>query len=245
MTLADLISKLDRKERINNMIDLRLGDCVEIMSTMEDKSVDLILCDPPYGLNYEYNSYNDSLENLIYLVNRFMPEATRISKRLVTFCGVQNVWIYPQADWIMSYSWDTTAKYGAFGYNQWQPILLYGKDIKGFGSINDILKSDSIKYSGGSGIGFLADYKDKKHPCPKPLNIMEYLVRRFSDENEIVLDCFMGSGTTGVACIKLNRNFIGIEKDEIYFKIAQKRINDIKNVKTEQTNQLNKIESYF
>lgn len=63
------------------------------------------------------------------------------------------------------------------------------------------------------------------HPTQKPLDLMEYLVKTFSNENDVVLDFTMGSGTTGVACKKLNRSFIGIEKDEKYFKIAEKRIN--------------------
>ena len=63
------------------------------------------------------------------------------------------------------------------------------------------------------------------HPTQKPLELMELLVKTFSDENDIILDPFMGSGTTGVACKNLNRNFIGIEKDEKYFNIAKDRIN--------------------
>lgn len=62
------------------------------------------------------------------------------------------------------------------------------------------------------------------HPTQKPLDLMEYLVRTYSNENEVVLDFTMGSGTTGVACKNLNRNFIGIEKDKKYFDIAKKRI---------------------
>jgi len=63
------------------------------------------------------------------------------------------------------------------------------------------------------------------HPCVKPISVMSWLVRLVSKEGDIVLDPFMGSGTTGVACKNLNRNFIGIEKEEKYFKIAEKRIN--------------------
>jgi len=62
------------------------------------------------------------------------------------------------------------------------------------------------------------------HPTQKPTKLMEYLINTYSNENEIVFDGFMGSGTTGVACINTNRNFIGIEKDDNYFKIAKERI---------------------
>ena len=68
------------------------------------------------------------------------------------------------------------------------------------------------------------DEKRGLHPTQKPVALMEYLIKTYTNENDIVLDCFMGSGTTGVACKNLNRKFIGIEKDETYFKIAQDRI---------------------
>jgi site-specific DNA-methyltransferase (adenine-specific) len=63
-----------------------------------------------------------------------------------------------------------------------------------------------------------------KHPTQKPIELMEYLIKTYTNENERVLDFTMGSGTTGVACINTNRNFIGIEKEEKYYKIAQERI---------------------
>jgi len=66
------------------------------------------------------------------------------------------------------------------------------------------------------------------HSCQKPINILERLIRTHSNEDAIVLDCFMGSGSTGVACVNTNRNFIGIELDENYYKIAQERINETK-----------------
>ena len=72
-------------------------------------------------------------------------------------------------------------------------------------------------------ISFAKD-KERLHPTQKPVALMEYLIKTYTVEGETVLDCFMGSGTTGVACKNLNRNFIGIEKDETYFKIAQDRI---------------------
>ena len=66
---------------------------------------------------------------------------------------------------------------------------------------------------------------NKQHPTQKPVDLMEYLIKTYTKENETVLDFTMGSGTTGVAAKNLNRNFIGIEQDEKYFKIANERIN--------------------
>ena len=66
--------------------------------------------------------------------------------------------------------------------------------------------------------------KDKKHPTQKPVALLEYLIKTYTNENELVLDNCMGSGSTGVACVNTNRNFIGIELDEQYFQIAKERI---------------------
>ena len=68
--------------------------------------------------------------------------------------------------------------------------------------------------------------RGKVHPTQKPITLAEYLIKTYTNENETVLDNCMGSGTTGVACVNLNRDFIGIEKDPEYFKIAEKRINE-------------------
>ena len=200
------------------------GDCLDVMRTLPDKSIDVAITDPPYGIGYDYEGYDDTQENLLHITQNIFPEILRVCERVVTFCGVQNIWLYPQADWIMSYSWNTTAKYGKYGYNQWQPVLLYGKDVKGFGSVNGVLKSDSMKFSGGAGIGFLSDFRDKKHPCPKPLNVMEILINRFSNIGDTVLDPFAGSGTTAIACLNTNRNYILIEKEKEYINIINKRI---------------------
>ena len=78
----------------------------------------------------------------------------------------------------------------------------------------------------------------KLHPTQKPVALMEYLIKTYTNENELVLDFTMGSGTTGVACKNLNRNFIGIELDESYFKIAEDRISEAE-IKTEQTKKTN------
>jgi site-specific DNA-methyltransferase (adenine-specific) len=80
-------------------------------------------------------------------------------------------------------------------------------------------KFSDIYFSNPSGAGHL-------HPTQKPVALMEYLIKTYTNKNEVVLDFTMGSGTTGVACVNTNRNFIGIEMDDKYFEIAQKRIND-------------------
>ena len=205
-------------EMINQVIQ---GDCLEIMKKIPDNSIDLILTDLPYGIGYKYIDYDDTQENLINLINKLMPQLFRVSQRIAIFCGVQNIWLYPKGDWIISWNWKGTNTFGKYGYNQWQPVIMYGKDIKGFGSINHILKSDSIKYEGGNCDEIK---KFENHPCPKNLGIMKRLINRLSNQNNLILDPFLGSGTTAVAAKELGRRFIGIEISEKYCATARQRL---------------------
>ena len=78
-------------------------------------------------------------------------------------------------------------------------------------------------------VGLWEANKGKKHPTQKPVSLLKYLIKTYTKENETVLDFTMGSGSTGVACIKTNRNFIGIEKEKEYYEIAKQRIKEAKN----------------
>jgi DNA modification methylase len=210
-----------RKEVIGNAT-LYLGDCLEILPTLP--KVDAVITDPPYGLNFPYLSFNDTRENLAALVNRFMPAASGVAVRVVVLPGITQVALYPNADWLGCVTWNTTGSFGAYGYTQWMPVLLYGPDVPGFGRTSSgETKADVIRISGGGGVGFArSDDEKSNHPCPKPENVMRRLVARYSDAD--VIDPFMGSGTTGVACANLGRAFIGIEIEPKYFDIACERI---------------------
>lgn len=210
---------------INELINkITCADCMDILKELPDKCIDLVLTDPPYGIGFEYNSYQDTKENLIELVNNFVPECIRVSKRVAIFTGITNAHIYPSPDWMMCYKWNTTGTFGFYGYNQWQPILLYGKDIKGFGNVNGIIKSDVMDFSGNGGVGFRRGNEKEIHPCPKPKNVIERFLERLSNENDLVLDCFSGSGTTAIACHNLKRRFICIERDEEYYQKSCERL---------------------
>ena len=80
---------------------------------------------------------------------------------------------------------------------------------------------------GTSNILKIPNIKNKLHPTEKPIELMKILIENSSNKNDIVLDCFMGSGSTGVACIETGRKFIGVEIDEKYFNIAKQRLKDI------------------
>jgi len=202
---------------------LALGDCREVLPGLS--GVDAVVTDPPYGIGFEYYSYDDNRANLRALIASFVPACRSIAKRVVITPGQTQVWLYPEADWIASVQWDTTGSFGRCGYTQWMPVILYGNDVPGFGrTASGMLKSDVLTFSGGAGVGFQRDAEEKKHTCPKPLNVMEAIVSRFSDPADTVLDPFLGSGTTGVACARLGRKFIGCEIEPKYFDIACRRI---------------------
>jgi len=194
------------------------------MKGLPDNSVDSVVTDPPYGLGYPYRSYDDTPENLSVLVGSFVLMCRRIASRVVLFPGVHNIWEYPKADWVVSWSWRSTNHFGKCGYSMWQPILIYGDDVDGFGSVNGVLKCDSIHFPDGNGIGFLSE-KRADHPCPKPERVMRHVVKRFGGiDSPVILDPFCGSGTTGVAALQEGCRFIGIEIDEGYADIARRRI---------------------
>lgn len=209
------------------MNEIIQGDCLQVMRTFPDKSFDLVLTDPPYGIGFEYISYDDTRENLKSLIGGFMPEAVRVAERVAVLCGITQVSLYPEPDWIMCISWNTTGSFGKYGYTQWMPCLLYGKDVKGFGNVNGITKTDLIRINGGGGVGFARDETEKEHTCPKPLNLMKILVNRLSERGDKVLDPFLGSGTTAVAAKTLGRNYVGIEISEDYCKIARERLKSV------------------
>ena len=193
------------------------GDCLEVMKGIPDKSVDLVLTDPPYGLNINYEIYDDSPEKLKPFIDKFMPELLRIGKKVVLTCGVVNIQKYPAPYWTMVWTYKTTNTTGKWGFNQWQPILCYGKDPyleNCMGRQSDIL--DSTEYLRKT---------TEIHPCEKPMQTWKKLLARCSvKETDIVLDPFLGSGTTAVACKQMNRKYIGIEINPKYCEIAERRL---------------------
>ena len=191
---------------------LYLGDCLGILPII--KNIDAVVTDPPYGLNKNYNCFEDTERNVIELGRLWLPIAREISERVVFTSGVLGQWFYPKPDWVMAWVYKATGNRGKWGFSNWQPILCYGSDpyLKaGKGARMDILECT---------LGGIAKIP---HPCPKPLEFIRRIIERVTISGT-VLDPFMGSGTTGVAALNLGRKFIGIEKDPEYFEIACKRI---------------------
>jgi len=193
-------------------------DCLETMKRMEDKSVDLTLTDYPYGIDENYDIFQDSKENVKSLINKTMPEILRISKRVLLTCATRQITWYPESNWILA--WVVSAGNGMnpWGFTCWQPILAYGKDPyleNRLGSRPDIIQH-------------IESSEKNRHPCPKPINFWSKLLLRGSvKETDLIYDPFLGSGTTAVAAINLKRNWIGSEISPEYCKIANERINNL------------------
>ena len=191
---------------------LYLGDCLDVMPTLG--KVDAVVTDPPYGVGFKYKTHDDT--NIGYsdwclLWKHDLDELT--DGPIAISCGMVNIQDWAKPTWILC--WHKPASMGrcAVGFNNWEPVLIYGKPRNG--QIADVFKAIIIP-----------DKSINGHPCPKPLGWGLALVERISKPTDTILDPFMGSGTTGVACVKLGRKFIGIELDEGYFDIACKRIAD-------------------
>ena len=196
------------------MIEIIQGDCLEVMKTFDDNQFDLVLTDPPYGLDIEYDTYIDTRANLGRLVRGAESEIKRVSNLSAVFCGVNNIGVYDLFEWVGCWFYGTTGNFGKFGYNSWQPFLLYGENNNRFGQ-------DTIKYS-------KMEKRCDGHPCSKPVGLMVKLIERFTKIGDTVLDPFLGSGTTAVACERMGRNCVGIEISEEYCEIARKRVQEEK-----------------
>lgn len=227
------------------MIDLRLGDCIEEMRKIPDKSIDLIVTDPPYKITSRgssgtmggYWKSDIAKKGRIFKNNNisckeYLPEFYRILKEK-TICYVMcnntnlqemmNVGVESGFSFVKCLIWEKGNKIcGRYYMNCFEYIILFRKG--GDRTINDCGTPDILKVP----IKKLKDENGKNlHDTEKPVELMEILVKNSSNENEIVLDPFMGIGSTGVACKNLGRNFIGIEIDEKYFKIAKERIDKL------------------
>lgn len=191
------------------------GDCVEIMKGFPDLYFDLCLTDFPYGIGEEYESFNDSPENLKNLVDSAMPEILRVSKRALITCGLSHMNLYPKPTWVLCWLIPGATSTGPWGFIDWSPILAYGKCP--FLSAGKGRRSTFINYN---------EIAEKNgHPCPKPLTFWKHLLNRGSiEKTDLILDPFMGSGTTAIASMHLERNFVGIELEKKYIDIAQQRI---------------------
>lgn len=191
----------------------KIGDCLELMQEYQDDYFDLILTDPPYGVNLEYNLYDDTEENWYELMNKFIPEAQRVAKMVVfPSCQIKRMkWFYTNypPDWLIAWYKGSPGTTGYLGFNDWEPMVVYGK-VKGI-SMHDHFYCKPQRFDIG-------------HPCPKPIGWATWIIERATKEGNLVCDPFLGSGTMLEACRITNRNCVGFEIDEEYEHLYKERL---------------------
>lgn len=221
---------------MNEDIKLWHGDCLELMKCISENSVDLIVTDPPYGMNFQSHRRKeiyDKIANDVNLdwISDFYNQCFRVMKdntAIYSFCSWHKI-----DDFKSEFEKHFTLK----------NILIWVKNNHGSG---DLKASYSPKYEfilyGNKGRRCFEDkrYEDVLnfnktrniyHPTEKPTDLIEFLIKNSSRQGDVVLYQFMGSGTTGVACVNTNRKFIGIELDYKYYEVACNRVNEAINNK--------------
>lgn len=246
------------------MLRLFHDDCFNIFPQLEGNSIDLVLCDMPYGttackwdialdLGAMWKELKRITKNKAAIVlNANQPFTTTLINSNINQFKYCWVWhktcgsgflnshqrpIKYHEDIVVFSSGASAVGGDNMLYNP-QGLIPYNKTLK---NREDRDRSDTIRSrrSRTCGSEYIQEYKNypttvikfpndgtKQHPTQKPIALMEYLIKTYSNEGDTVLDFCMGSGTTGIACKNLNRKFIGIEKEKKYFDIAVKRINE-------------------
>ena len=196
---------MKHREEIIGDARLILGDCREIIGTLP--RVDAVVTDPPYGVEFRGEAWDAS-------VPKIAVDLPRLFDRCVIVMGTTAIWQFPEPRWVACWARPASSSRSKIGgFSHWSPVLIYG-DVKlpvDFRSWHAIANA----YEPGF-----------EHPSPKPECVMRWLVGHAAEMGETILDPFMGSGTTGVACIKLGRKFIGVEIEPKYYEIACRRIEE-------------------
>ena len=231
------------------MINLMLGDCLERMKEIPDGSVDMVLTDPPYGTTAcKWDTVIDLPAMWEQLKRVIKPNGAIVifgSEPFSSTLRVSNSKWYSY-DW----KWEKTKPVGHLKanrkpMNKYEDIIVFSKKqptynpqgLKAIEPRNITRTNKGSIYGKQAGVGSVQKFtgypsniikfksqNGKLHPTQKPVALMEYLIKTYTNEGETVLDFTMGSGSTGVACVNTNRRFIGIELDRGYFNIAKKRI---------------------
>ena len=254
-----------------NTMELYKGNCLELMKSIPDGSIDAIITDPPYGTTACKWDSVIPFDLMWEQLNRIIKPNGAIvlfgSEPFSSALRMSNIKNY-KYDWV--WNKNRASNFATIKYNPakvHENIIFFAKGKTTYNPIRIDRTEKSLKRT-PSGITYTDDYKNNyqktecanyikikpiglsyavdglknpisilningingiskekvKHPTQKPTELMEYLIKTYTNENETVLDFTMGSGTTGVACVNTNRNFIGIEMDDKYFEIAKNRI---------------------
>ena len=242
------------------MIDLKQGDCLELMKDIPDKSVDMILCDLPYGstrckwdsvIPFEplWEQYNRILKfNGVVVLFAAQPFTTKLINSNIRDFRYCWYWLKNNKTGFVYACYqpmrqieDICVFYKRGGRYSTQGLKPYTRKQNLRKITTDIYakrgKPKPQKYTGYpthilkfNGV----NSNSRQHPTQKPVELLEYLIKTYTNEGDTVLDNCMGSGSTGVACVNMGRNFIGIELDGGYFEIAKSRISEAETIHNQQ-----------
>ena len=189
------------------------GDCREILPTLPAKSFQLAFVDPPYWVGFDYGNLKDT--DMAYVEPHFLVnELLRIAECVLVTPGNGNQRLYPPEVWQIS--WNKPASTGHSkigGYAVWEPVLVYGSPKKR-------VWQDSFTAPGGR------ENDANFHKCPKPLSLLKWLIEKFTEVGDRVLDPMCGSGTTCKAAFQLGREYLGIEIDPKIVELSLKRLSE-------------------
>jgi DNA modification methylase len=227
------------------MIDFKNMDCIEYLYTLEDNSIDLVIIDPPYNISkstnfasgdvtnsnkdrfrvsYDFGEWDHKVIDILHIF-KIMYSKMKHSSTIITFYDlwkISHIKHYYEmckfkkirfAEWIKTNPVPINAK-STYLSNAREVMVIANK---GKGVFNNYYHNGVYSY------GICRD-KGRFHPTQKPLNLIKELIVNHSNEGDVVLDCFAGSGVTAVACKELKRNFKGCEKDSKYYELANTRI---------------------
>ena len=205
------------------------SDCLIEMGKMDDEFVDLIITDPPYGMSFQSNYRKERYmkienDNTLVWIDDFIKHTYRILKNnthFYCFCSWHHVDVFKQSIQkyfeiknILIWVKNNTGMGDLFGdYAPKHEFIIYAR--KGKRKLNGRRDSNILEFKRTG---------NKLHPTEKPVDMFEFLISKSSNEGDLILDPFAGSGTTGVACKNLNRNYILIEKEKEYVDIINNRL---------------------
>jgi len=235
-------------------IELHNRDCLEVMEGIDDSSIDCIICDPPYystSLHFDKAVRIDFKSWLLECQRILKPSGVLISfadfnllaelrGHKVFKCTYELIWektmavgfldanIRPLRNHEFIGVFTDALKLSTYNPQKTKGAAYAQKSRAGRMAHTNKMRSCSIENTGDrhpvSVLKFSNNNNGSLHPTQKPLDLVSWLINTFSNEDDVILDCFLGSGTTGHACANLNRSFIGIEIDSAYFSIAKARI---------------------
>lgn len=241
------VSKYDRSIHLN-INEIYQGDCLELMNGIPDKSIDMILCDLPYGttvckwdsiIPFEplWKQYNRIIkDNSAIVLFSSQPFTTRLIDSNMKNFKYTWYWIKNNKGNYLNAKRQPlrqVEEINIFNKHKYFPQGL--KDYNKLRNRGTAAKTTMQNYSNEwvqektgypSNVLYYDLDKEKFHPTQKPVALFEYLIKTYTNEGDLVLDNCIGSGTTAIACINTNRNYIGIELDENYYNIAKTRISE-------------------